>query len=337
VLELQIFESHAKDHEYKIEYYEYQFEEDQTHGLHLQGLLSWKNRTVPGKTQNFFSEYPRSAWGSLLDKEQIIKMKNYCRKKSSRYEPEKRVIFGKEPLSQVEINQNKKTEKVSKEKEILDLMHSVGLSKAQLEWRKRGGSYKVYNKVEKQYNFNKYCDKKQTQIEKAKAIIWKEWQQTVINYLKAPIHPREILVVIDRNGNSGKSFLMKNFKIINEETTCNLTNGKTRDLMHIISKKPQVENILVNLPRSGHKNINYTALEQAKDGDFCTTKYDGKEVDGDPCRMVIFTNESLDWKKMSQDRWSIMTIKAGGDFKIDSYSEYIRKESTQDYFYPSLF
>jgi hypothetical protein len=126
---------------------------------------------------------------------------------------------------------------------------------------------------------------------------------------------------------------MKNFKIINEETTCNLNNGKTRDLMHIISKKPQVENILVNLPRSGHKNINYTALEQAKDGDFCTTKYDGKEVDGDSCRMVIFTNESLDWKKSSQDRWSIMTINAGGEFKIDSYLEYIRTESKQDYFY----
>jgi hypothetical protein len=130
---------------------------------------------------------------------------------------------------------------------------------------------------------------------------------------------------------------MKNFKIINEETTCNLTNGKTRDLMHIISKKPQVENILVNLPRSGHKNINYTALEQAKDGTFCTTKYNSKEVDIDPCRIVIFTNESLDWKKMTEDRWSIMTINTDGEFKIESYWEYIRKESTQDYFYPSLF
>ena len=78
---------------------------------------------------------------------------------------------------------------------------------------------------------------------------------------------------------------------------------------------------MYNLSRSVHGKINYQALEQLKDGEFTTTKYQGSEITLNPPRMVVFTNEPLNWDSMSKDRWKIMTIN-DEEFTIQNYTEY---------------
>lgn len=46
--------------------------------------------------------------------------------------------------------------------------------------------------------------------EAAHNIVWKDWRKFIFDNLKAPVNPREILVVVDKCGNSGKTFFMKN-------------------------------------------------------------------------------------------------------------------------------
>ncbi len=207
-------------------------------------------------------------------------------------------------------------------KEVVDMIKEIGVTEARWKWCRQGGSQQIFKNALSEYNFQITAERQKNMIDKAKHIIWKDWQQFVVNYLMAPVNNREILVVLDKNGNSGKTFLMKNFQILNAEKTCNITNGKVGDMMYIISKKPLVENILVNLPRSVHSTINYQLLEQAKDGEICSTKYDGREVNIDYCRMVVFTNHPLSWEALTKDRWLIMTIKKGGMFKVENYTDY---------------
>ena len=78
--------------------------------------------------------------------------------------------------------------------------------------------------------------------------------------------------------------------------------------MYVIAKKPKVNTIFLNLPRSLNGTVNYQAIEQAKDGDFTSTKYFGKEITITTTNIIIFTNKALDWNAFSQDRWKIMVL-----------------------------
>jgi len=163
----------------------------------------------------------------------------------------------------------------------------------------------------------------------AKTTVWRDWQASLIEKLQGEPHHRHIYVVLDKTGNSGKTFFAKTYKLINNETVCSLTNGKTGDLMHVASKKPNLDTVFVNLPRSVHGVVNYQAYEQLKDGEFTTTKYDGSEVTLPPLNVAMFTNEPLNWEAMSKDRWQIMTIKKDGTFIWEDYAAY-KKAGGQD-------
>ena len=160
-------------------------------------------------------------------------------------------------------------------------------------------------------------------LEKARKIKWKPWQKFVLEYLEAPIDSREFFVIIDELGDAGKSYFARNFCALNEDISIHLNNAPTADLMYLISKKPSVKNILVTLHRSINTPINYQALEQAKDAQFCSTKYNSKVIILDIPRIVIFTNNELDWNAMSLDRWKIMVI-TGDDYACYNYTEYIK-------------
>jgi len=42
-------------------------------------------------------------------------------------------------------------------------------------------------------------------INRAQSIVWRPWQQWLANYLSLPAHEREIIVILDRVGNTGKT------------------------------------------------------------------------------------------------------------------------------------
>lgn len=228
-------------------------------------------------------------------------------------------IYNSDSDQQTNVQRRTQT-KESQTLKVLDMINSMGLTKARIKWGLQGGSWKIFKRATSQYNAQIEAERQQNMFNKAKHIQWRDWQKYIVDYIKAPINPNEILIVLDKQGNSGNTFIMKYLRILNEENTCKINNCQIRNIMNIISKKPLLENIIVNLIRTTHRTINYEILKQLKKGEIVSNNYDGMEIG--ICRMIIFTDKPLKWKSLNVDRLNIMTIQENKVFKVENYIQY---------------
>jgi hypothetical protein len=306
----------------KFDYIYAQYEHTPIHGLHLQGMCYSMQQITATQFKDIL--YPGiPVFGGLKSKTEIEDMKKYVHSQETQRSDLEPLQHGEFPILSKSATQqkNNKDEAINQLRQKLE----AGMSIQEMKQYGLDNGY-TQNQMEsaiKNHNYALCIKQNQKMVDFAKTIQWKPWQKFLFDYMKAPINPREIFVILDTCGNSGKTFFMKYFNVLFEDITVNLTNGKTGDLMHIINKKIIVENIQINLPRSVHGNINYQAIEQAKDGEFCTTKYNSTSITRNPARMVIFTNKELTWEAMSLDRFKIMVLK-GDDFTCFNYEEYIK-------------
>ncbi len=193
---LQSFKVHTESNTSMIAYCEYQFEKKNSNDLYFLGVLNWKDRTTPSNTDNFLLSYDNK-WRSLYTSQDIQRMKNYCRKDITRFAQEERVIIGQETFGQ---QKNKQAQnKEAKMKEVVDMIKEIGVTEARWKWCRQGGSQQIFKNALSEYNFQITAERQKNMIDKAKRIIWKDWQQFVVNYLMAPVNNREILVVLDKN------------------------------------------------------------------------------------------------------------------------------------------
>ena len=143
---------------------------------------------------------------------------------------------------------------------------------------------------------------------KAASTKWREWQNWFIEKAtKQEINSREILVVYDPIGNTGKSFLRSNFCLLYPNETCNLQNGYSQNMFHAAGKVDELKYVLMDLSRND--------VEQIKNGDIDTCKYNNENICFDPPFFAIFTNFKLDWWSLSLDRWSLLYINKDHTFK----------------------
>jgi hypothetical protein len=294
------------------DYIEAQLEEDQRHGLHLQGICHFKKSQYPGRIKALFAN-----WGSLKTKDDVARMLNYIRKELTRVQ-DKYVCLGELPATQGGSQSMKRDDMW---KEMQEEVREMDEHEFMGYLLNRGFTKDTISFFVEQRKLVARFDKVTEMREKAAAIQWRPWQESLISKLTDAPHPRHIYVILDKKGNNGKTFFMKHWKILHTDNVVNLSNGKTADLMHVMNKKPEVNTVFVNLPRSVHGIVNYQAFEQVKDGEFTSTKYDGQEVTIDPTHTVIFTNEPLNWDAMSKDRWMIMTL-SNNSFKWENYTQY---------------
>jgi hypothetical protein len=306
----------------KFDYIYAQFEHTPLHGLHLQGM-SYSKQQITAKQFKDILHPGIPVFGGLKSKTQIEDMKKYVHSQETQCNDLEPLQHGEFP----NLEESATEQKIKKEEAINKLRKKLEEGNS-IQEMKQYGLRKGYsrNQMEsaiKDHNYALCIKQNQKMIDSAKIIKWRPWQKFLFDYMNAPINPREIFVILDTCGNSGKTFFMQNFRVLFEDITVNLTNGKTGDLMRIINKKIIVENIQINLPRSVHGKINYQAIEQAKDGEFCATKYDSISITRNPARMVIYTNKEINWEAMSLDRYKIMVIKRD-DFTCFNYEEYMK-------------
>ena len=146
-------------------------------------------------------------------------------------------------------------------------------------------------------------------IMKANSVKWRDWQRFFIEKAtKEEINSREILVVYDPKGNTGKSYLNTMFSLLHSDETCNLQNGFSQNMFYSAGKVNNLKYVLMDLCRSDEKWINYSAIEKIKNGSFDTCKYNNENVCVEPPFFAIFTNFKLHWWSMSLDRWSLLYI-----------------------------
>lgn len=139
-----------------------------------------------------------------------------------------------------------------------------------------------------------------------------DWQKEIYEYVNNKPDPREILFVIDKEGNKGKSELCRFLCIKNKAV---LLSGKTNDMKYGIIKYFEKNNrypkiILIDLPRTYNSDyLCYTGIEEIKNGMFFNTKYESEMCIFNRPHIIIFTNEKpANANNLSQDRWKFKDL-----------------------------
>lgn len=129
----------------------------------------------------------------------------------------------------------------------------------------------------------------------------REWQRDLRRDLDQPPDDRRVIFVVDPIGGKGKTWFCKWFTSENADTTQILRIGKRDDIALTIREGKSV--FLIDVPRSQSEYLQYSILEQLKDGMVFSPKYESRMKFIPKCHVVVFMNESPDPNKLSRDRY----------------------------------
>lgn len=141
--------------------------------------------------------------------------------------------------------------------------------------------------------------KSKTKYENAKL---KRWQRIVIEDLLEQ-DDREVMWIWDAIGNVGKSWLAGYLEC--KHNAFVVEQGKKNDIAHAYDYEPIV---CFDLTRMQSEHMNYSTIENFKNGRIFSGKYDSGVKRFDPCKVVVFANWEPDESKLSADRWDIREI-----------------------------
>lgn len=136
-------------------------------------------------------------------------------------------------------------------------------------------------------------------------VTWYEWQQNILDIIEQKPDNRSIYIIIDKEGNKGKSFLCKYIAIKYKGVL--ICEGKKNDIFNQIKSMmdecitPKI--VLVDVPRSSKDFLNYGTIECIKNGLIYSGKYEGGKCVFKCPHVFIFMNECPTWGSMSMDRW----------------------------------
>jgi len=138
------------------------------------------------------------------------------------------------------------------------------------------------------------------------------WQQKLLEDIKPS--DRNIIWVIGKNGAEGKSWFQRYLvQHHGSQRVFDTTIEKRSDgVLHALSKRvvSLIDVFIFNIPRSfSIDNVPYSLLEQIKDGQAISTKYDSKVLRfKTPNIVLVFANNQPSHGKMSLDRFQTVNI-----------------------------
>lgn len=142
-----------------------------------------------------------------------------------------------------------------------------------------------------------------------KDVVWKPWQQEVIDIINAPPLPRIIKWFWEPTGNVGKTYLAKYLCLTQDVIIC---DGKKDNIFNQINCALENKRIpkimLIDIPRSSLNYVNYSVLEKVKDGCIYSGKYEGGQCVFPIPHVIVFANEEPTYGEMSADRWNVTEV-----------------------------
>ena len=160
------------------------------------------------------------------------------------------------------------------------------------------------------------------------AITWRPWQKTILDIANGPVQNRKVHIVVDKNGNSGKSFLSNylalkhGFLLLNPVSKNDLAYILATTLDSGIAVKGVIVDIArsivgsginEHLPNAAMMSV-FNFIEACHDGRITSTKYESKTVWFEQPHVFIFTNHEVEIRSeytLSADRWNVMNLRAG--------------------------
>lgn len=125
---------------------------------------------------------------------------------------------------------------------------------------------------------------------------------------------RQVDVWLDPSGNHGKTWFSlylyeHGIGMVIPRASCTAEKLSA----YVCSAYKGEEIIIIDIPRSGKLSAGvYEAIEEIKDGLVFDHRYSGRCRNIRGVRVVVFTNNELDKKKLSHDRWRLHGIKEDG-------------------------
>lgn len=129
------------------------------------------------------------------------------------------------------------------------------------------------------------------------------WQRRVVEIISGEPDPRKVLFVVDERGNSGKTYLGR-FLLGTREKVQILRAGKVADMA--LAYKITTKLLVVDVPREKGEHLQYSFLEQVKDGILSSPKYQSEIKMFPPPHVLVFMNEEPNMNSLSEDRYHII-------------------------------
>lgn len=132
---------------------------------------------------------------------------------------------------------------------------------------------------------------------------WQRELDTIIN--EAP-NDRQVIFVVDPDGNKGKSWLTR-YWFTTRDDLQRLSIGKRDDLAFAIDISKSL--FVFDIPRGQSEFIQYNILEQLKDRMIFSPKYEScTKILLSNVHVVVFMNEEPDLTKMTGDRYRLINL-----------------------------
>ena len=140
----------------------------------------------------------------------------------------------------------------------------------------------------------------------------RSWQQDAMKYFESPTE-RQVIWIRGNNGNEGKSWFQNYVQaFFGYHRVCRLDlRIKHANICNVLKKRTlgTIDIFMFNDSRSvSGEDLNlYRILEDLKDGQATTSKYDNDNIRfKTPNTVMVFSNYYPDLKKLSKDRWILL-------------------------------
>lgn len=141
-------------------------------------------------------------------------------------------------------------------------------------------------------------------------ITWKTWQRQLYAEIEPKADDRTINLILERNGNKGKSFIIAYL--------CQIGLARripplptAKDMSQFIMCFPPAKCYFIDLPRATSdrdQHAIYSTLETLKDGYIYETRHKGRDKWFEPPHVWVITNREPDINLLSKDRWRFWHI-----------------------------
>ena len=85
-----------------------------------------------------------------------------------------------------------------------------------------------------------------------------------------------------------------------------LNNGKSADIAHALPREPKV--VVFDLSRTMEGHINYDVIEQIKNGNVFSAKYESRAKHFPKPHVIIFANFEPNYAAWSDDRYDVVKL-----------------------------
>lgn len=154
-------------------------------------------------------------------------------------------------------------------------------------------------------------------IQKFKNLKLRTWQIDVVETFEKQ-DDRHILVIVDKQGGNGKSYLSRFMEATGQADVCPVVSDEYNDYSSYCIEYP-AKGYVFDLPRATsikRRSAMWMGIEQIKNGLLFEKRYKPRKTWIEPPKILVFTNDDIPWDMLSRDRWEAYELYNGQLFVL---------------------